>query len=190
MLPFVCFAYRSAPHAVTGYSPFTLIFGREVQEPLTLFRRQLLRDMPEDLPVCDFMDSLRTRPHGLGACFRSGDYSKLFAQGHQIIVFEPGPHKLDAQWAGPYKVLKKVTDVTYFVSTPERCKKSQTYHINSMRAWHEPVLIYTVQYCEEENEEDMVAIEPRMYPFETGGELTSHQSGTEVGSARAVGAAS
>jgi len=29
-LPYVCFAYRDAPHAATGFSPFELMFGRQV----------------------------------------------------------------------------------------------------------------------------------------------------------------
>ena len=33
-LKFLLFAYRDTPHCVTGFSPFTLLFGREVKGPL------------------------------------------------------------------------------------------------------------------------------------------------------------
>ena len=32
------FAYRDAPHCVTGFSPFELMFGRVVKGPLSLFQ--------------------------------------------------------------------------------------------------------------------------------------------------------
>ena len=184
LLPFICFAYRGATHAVTGYSPFALMFGREVQGPLTLLRRQLLGEMPQDLPVSDFLDSLRTRlriawEHASDletiAKQRGKQYhdrkakERVFAPGDKILVFEPGPHKLDVQWAGPYEVLKKVTDVTYLVSTPDRRKKTRTYHVNGIRAWLEPATVYSVQYCEEDDD-DTILVEPRLYPFERGRE--------------------
>ena len=121
------------------------MFGREVQGLLTLLRRQLLGETPEDLPVCDFIDNLRTKlcmawEHASDletiAKQRSKTYhdtksrQRSFAPGDLVLVFEPGPHKLDAQWMGPFKVLKKVTNVTYLISLPDRQKKTRTYHVN------------------------------------------------------------
>ena len=34
LLPYVLFAYREVPQESTGYSPFELLYGRVVQEPL------------------------------------------------------------------------------------------------------------------------------------------------------------
>ena len=183
LLPYVCFAYRSAAHAVTGHSPFALMFGREVQGPLTLLRRQLLGETPKDLPVCDFVDSLKSKlraawEHASDLEIMAKQKSKVyhdakakqrsFAPGDMVLVFEPGPHKLDAQWMGPYKVLKKVTNVTYLISLPDRRKKSRNYHVNGMRAWQEPAKVYSVQYCEEEHED--LTGEPQLYTFERGGQ--------------------
>ncbi len=33
MLPYVQAAHNSTPHSVTGYKPFTLLFGRDFNEP-------------------------------------------------------------------------------------------------------------------------------------------------------------
>ena len=38
LLPTVCFAYREALHEATGFSPFQLVYGREVRGPLQLAR--------------------------------------------------------------------------------------------------------------------------------------------------------
>lgn len=34
MIPYVLFAYREVPQSSTGFSPFELLYGREVQGPL------------------------------------------------------------------------------------------------------------------------------------------------------------
>ena len=39
-LPYLCFAFRDAPHSATGFSPFELLFGRDVQGPLILVKEQ------------------------------------------------------------------------------------------------------------------------------------------------------
>ena len=39
-LPYVCFAFRDSPHTATGFSPFELLFGRNVRGPLTLLKEQ------------------------------------------------------------------------------------------------------------------------------------------------------
>lgn len=37
-LPFLLFAYREVPQASTGFSPFELLYGREVWGPLDVLR--------------------------------------------------------------------------------------------------------------------------------------------------------
>jgi transposase InsO family protein len=38
LLPYVLFAYREVPQASTGFSPFELLYGREVRGPLNVLR--------------------------------------------------------------------------------------------------------------------------------------------------------
>ena len=40
LLPYILFAYREVPQAATGFSPFELIFGREVQGPLDILKEE------------------------------------------------------------------------------------------------------------------------------------------------------
>ena len=37
-IPYVLFAYRESPHETTGYSPFELLYGRQVRGPLQLMK--------------------------------------------------------------------------------------------------------------------------------------------------------
>ena len=39
-LPYACFAYRDTPHLATGFSPFEVMFGRQVRGPLTIVKEQ------------------------------------------------------------------------------------------------------------------------------------------------------
>ena len=38
LIPFVLFAYREVPQESTGYSPFELMYGREVRGPLDILK--------------------------------------------------------------------------------------------------------------------------------------------------------
>ena len=40
LLPYILFAYRAVPQAATGFSPFELVFRREVQGPLGILKEQ------------------------------------------------------------------------------------------------------------------------------------------------------
>ncbi|KAL5505725.1 hypothetical protein EMCRGX_G007206 [Ephydatia muelleri] len=40
MIPYILFAYREVPQATTGFSPFELLFGRDVRGPLDVLREQ------------------------------------------------------------------------------------------------------------------------------------------------------
>ena len=38
LLPYLLFAYREAPHATVGFSPFELLYGRDVRGPLDVMK--------------------------------------------------------------------------------------------------------------------------------------------------------
>lgn len=45
-LPFLLFAYREVPQAITGFSPFDLLYGRHVREPLDVLREAWEGEQP------------------------------------------------------------------------------------------------------------------------------------------------
>ena len=40
LLPYILFAYREVSQAATGFSPFDLVFGREVRGPLDILKEE------------------------------------------------------------------------------------------------------------------------------------------------------
>ena len=40
LLPYLLFAYREVPQSTTGFSPFELLYGREVRGPLDMVREE------------------------------------------------------------------------------------------------------------------------------------------------------
>ena len=60
-LKFLLFAYRDTPHCVTGFSPFTLLFGREVKGPLELLRTTWLDEECDDASVGEWLLGVRAK---------------------------------------------------------------------------------------------------------------------------------
>ena len=60
-LPYVCFAYRDSVHSATGYTPFQLLFGRDVRGPLSLLKSQLTGETKGSQPVVEFLEKLKSR---------------------------------------------------------------------------------------------------------------------------------
>ena len=53
----------------------------------------------------------------------------------ELFPFVGNP--LKAKYSGPYKMVKKISDTNYLVSTPGRRKETQVCHINMLKACHE-----------------------------------------------------
>jgi transposase InsO family protein len=187
-LPFVCFAFRDSVHAATGFSPFQLLFGRDVRGPLSLLKCQLTGQISGSRPVVDFVRDLQAKLHTAWELAAQNDSQvkskskayfdkraklRCFGIWDQVLVLSPSENeKFQAQWIGPYTVDEQVTDVTYRVSTPDKRKKSRLYHANSLKPWTTPTTVFTVRYCDEEM--DASDGEPQLYPFGVGVEDQPH----------------
>ena len=60
-LKYLLFAYRDTPHCVTGFSPFTLLFGRDVRGPLELLRSAWLEGVSEEANVSEWLLNVKAR---------------------------------------------------------------------------------------------------------------------------------
>ena len=60
-LKYLLFAYRDTPHCVTGFSPFTIMFGRDVKGPVELLRASWLEGESEEANVGEWLLSVKAR---------------------------------------------------------------------------------------------------------------------------------
>ena len=60
-LPCLLFAYRESPHSATGFSPFELLFGREVRGPLMIVKEQWTMKGQPPQSVIDYITEVQQR---------------------------------------------------------------------------------------------------------------------------------
>ena len=116
-LKYALFAYRSAPHANTGFSPFEIIYGRQVRGPLELLKEALDSQEKEQVDVCKWeeqlqerleivRDTVRERETKAKAKMKAGYDKKAkpreFQEGSMVLLRIPGmAGKLEDAWDGP-----------------------------------------------------------------------------------------
>ncbi|XP_026005285.1 uncharacterized protein LOC113010452 [Astatotilapia calliptera] len=154
-LPFLLFAYREVPQASTGFSPFELLYGWEVQGPLDLVRKgwESSTVAPNEKGVVQFVLEMRERLERYQAeaeaNLRDAQRSQKiwydqqarqreFQPGQKVLLLLPSSNsKLLAKWQGPYIVLRRMGPVTYEIHHPGKKKPKQTYHVNLLKEWVE-----------------------------------------------------
>ncbi len=156
-LPFVLFAYREVPQASTGFSPFELLYGWQVQGPLDLLRKSWEEGSAaktEERGIVQYVLEMRDRLEQYREQARENLHRKQQAQkqwydqharlrqflpGQKVLLLLPtSSNKLLAKWQGPYSVARKMGPVTYEIHHPDKGKSKQTYHVNLLKEWKEP----------------------------------------------------
>lgn len=169
-LPYVLFCMRDTPSSSTGFSPFELVFGHTVRGPLCLLRERLLEEGQADLPVLDLVGDMRERlmkGWRLAAenISSSQDKSKLrhdlkarsreFTPGQEVLILIPVQgNPLSAKFSGPYRVVKRVSDTTYVVATPDRRRAQRLCHVNTMKPYVAAGSAPYVPVCAITNDDD------------------------------------
>ena len=152
LIPYLLFAYREVPQASTGFSPFELLYGRQVRGPLDIVREswEARESSPESVVsyvlamreklsrVTELVhDNLDKAQKQQKAWYDQNARSRELTPGDDVLVLVPtSASKLFAQWQGPYKVVKKVGRVNYEISMPGRRKHKWVLHVNLLRRWY------------------------------------------------------
>ena len=124
----VCMAYNSSIQSSTGYAPFYLMFGRQARLPIDVdvlhgTREESLQSQgeyarPMQLRLSSAFDIVREHGSKWQKEFYDAKvHGEPYKTGEFVWLHPPPPKgmscKLHHPWTGPYKVIKKVSDVTY-----------------------------------------------------------------------------
>ncbi|KAL5497626.1 hypothetical protein EMCRGX_G014134 [Ephydatia muelleri] len=125
LIPYVLFAYREVPQRSTGFSPFELLYGREVRGPLDVLRESWVARERNTESVVSHVLAIRERMEQMSSLVRESlekaqqsqkawydqtARDRTLNEGDLVLVLLPtSSNTLIAQWQGPYKVTKQTS---------------------------------------------------------------------------------
>ena len=149
LVPYLLFAYREVPQASTGFSPFELLYGRDVRGPLDILRESWESSQKSDDSIISYVLSTREKLLKMSELVQENLskaqtrqkswYDKKarvreFQPGHPVLVLLPtSTNKLLAQWQGPYQIVKRMGKVTYMVDMYDHRKRKRVFHVNMLK---------------------------------------------------------
>ncbi|XP_078243581.1 uncharacterized protein LOC140703803 isoform X1 [Pogona vitticeps] len=165
------FAYRSVPQASTGFSPFELLFGRKVRGPLDLIKQnweQITQDDPQDVVTYidtltnDLKRNLELAAENLQAqkvrqktWYDQKARERHFNPGEEVLWLRPcKENKLQLKWAGPYRVMSKMSDLNYLIEQEEH-QARRVVHVNALKPYYrgEQRVLFAIKAAESEEAE-------------------------------------
>ena len=178
-LPYVLFALRAARNESLGFAPFDLVFGHRVRGPLDLIRENWDDSDTNTNPlmyVPAFRDNLRkawefakenlqNTQKAMKERYDLKSLNRKFEEGDMVLALLPIPGQLKASFLGPYKILKKVSDLDYVIETPDRRKKTMLCHVNMLKKYHTRTDLNTVNTITKECSSESSEIPENQWPF-------------------------
>ena len=171
-IPLLLFAVRESVQQSLGFSPFELLYGREVRGPLRVLKEHwLAEDASSNLldQVADLRDrmtkarelakkNLEESQTAMKVWYDKRAKERSFEAGDGVLALLPIPGcPLQARYSGPFIVDKKLNEVDYVIATPERRKQQRLCHINMLKLYHKrkeapKVMVMATQVVEGESE--------------------------------------
>ena len=151
LLPLVLFAYRDTPHSSTGYTPFQMIFGRNVRGPTAVLQATWSGEQPTSATAARYLFDVKQRMEVAKELAgekerQAKEKSKLYQDrksaddplmiGDEVLCRLPGGARgLADRWEGPFQILEKRSPVTYLVSAPFRGRSGRIFHRNCIKRY-------------------------------------------------------
>jgi hypothetical protein len=141
--------YRATPNSVTGYSPFFLLHGREMEIPNNgnLKTRISSENLSQKRSLENLKASLNLAYKLVAKASRKAHQNnkRLYDRRAKVRNFEkndlfylynpskkPGlTRKFHKPWAGPFKIVKKISDLNYRIVDQNGIK--QVVHVNRLK---------------------------------------------------------
>ncbi|UYV76845.1 K02A2.6-like [Cordylochernes scorpioides] len=134
ILPFITHAYNTTIQEIKGYSPFFLLFGRE---PMSL-----LDD--ENIPT-DIINNTEKTQERMKRNYDKKYNEKIYEPGHIVAVWIPVRkigkcEKLLRKYFGPYRILKKLSNVNYLIEPKDNPGQDPLIvHVSRLKPYFERI---------------------------------------------------
>jgi hypothetical protein len=156
LLNFFVLSYNGTPHSATGYSPFYLMYGREVVLPTS---QQLRVKLDPDLKHTDAAARLENLQKSLQLAYkivgrnqqkayeRNKRYYdrnatvRHFEEGDVVYLHNPRgtgtlSRKFRMIWTGPYRIRRRTGQLNYAIESTDG--KEQVVHVNRLKLARNP----------------------------------------------------
>ncbi|UYV64396.1 hypothetical protein LAZ67_3000523 [Cordylochernes scorpioides] len=157
ILPYVTFAYNTAKQDTIGFTPFKLIHGREAETTVDTLFPNPHEDLQEDYSQKIASRVEETRQLARLETLKAQEKDKArYDSKHEAMDYNVGDlvwifipirkvglsEKLMKRYFGPYRVTRKLSDVTFEVEPvdqPTRRRKTRDLvHVLRMKPYHDP----------------------------------------------------
>jgi hypothetical protein len=133
VLPFVTYGYNTAVQTSTGFTPFRLVYGREVVTPLDALLSSFHHQENHSVTTRSYIEAANeARDLARQSIINCQDLQQtIYNETHPSVMFHPGDlvwvwfparrvglaEKLLRKYFGPYKIVRQTGPVNYEVST-------------------------------------------------------------------------
>ena len=170
-LPAALFAMREMPSDSLGFSPFELLYGRQVRGPLAVLHDLWANpDLTEEVVSSyQFIFELRNRlaetaelatanmnvsSHKYKTYFDlKTSRRKLQVDDEVLILLPEANNKLQMTWSGPHKVVGRKGNVDYYVDVKG---KSKLYHINLLKKYFRRATVHQLHVADEDSSDSLL----------------------------------
>jgi hypothetical protein len=155
-LPLAQFSYNNSVSASTKFTPFQIVYGYNPITPMNVFDKQPAEDEPEVIEVEKYIGRCRDIIKCSAENIKKSQeqQTKFYNQKHRDEKFKQGDlvllssenlpfknttnvRKFRERYLGPFKVIKKVTDVTYRLVLPTNWAIHDTFHVSKLKRYVE-----------------------------------------------------